>query len=236
MNLVFQSGFFWWAPGGLNGEKLNVCARYIEGVVKPSLATFALTFATRSAVSPTQLVLPEGGKQGKGATEKGHTHHTRNGIQHARNSPLWKYGKECPTNMASRFLAGRPWKKRLEHLNRKVNSKVAGLFCVGLQNTKITAWEINFVVAWNAEITVAVRINIAEASGNTEITTVVETNWRYLSVVWGSAGFVCLWAGLSWAAPGSSYIRVISGLFVGGLMLGLGMEQMKDDKEIRVGH
>ena len=133
MNLVFRSRFFWWAPGGLNGEKLNVCARYIGGVVKPSLATFALTFATRSAVSPTQLVLPEGGKQGKGATEKGHTHHTRYGIQHARNSPLWKYGKECPTNMASRFLAGRPWKKRLEHLNRKVNSKVAGLFCVGLQ-------------------------------------------------------------------------------------------------------
>ena len=74
-----------------------------------------------------------GWKQGKGATEKGHTHHTRNGIQHARNSPLWKYGKECPTNMASGFQAHRPWKKTLEHLNRKVNSKVAGLFYVGEQ-------------------------------------------------------------------------------------------------------
>ena len=82
---------------------MNVCARYIGGVVKPSLATFALTFATRSAVSPTQLVLPEGGKQGKGATEKGHTHTTpemessMRGIRHsenmAKNVPLiWQGG------------------------------------------------------------------------------------------------------------------------------------------------
>ena len=113
---------------------MNVCARYIGGVVKPSLATFALTFATRSAVSPTQLVLPEGGKQGKGATEKGHTHTTPDmessmrGIRHsenmAKNVPLiWQAGS---------WLADHG-KKRLEHLNRKVNSKVAGLFCVGVQ-------------------------------------------------------------------------------------------------------
>ena len=96
--------------------------------------------------------------------------------------------------------------------------------------------EINIAVERNTKITAAVRINIAEASRNTKITT-VETNWRYLSVAGAGQGLcVCEAAGFSWAAPGSSYIRVISGLFVGGLMLGLGMEQMKDDKEIRVGH
>ena len=43
------------------------------GVVKPSEATFALTFATPCAVSPAQLVLPEGGE---GGTRHGHTHST----------------------------------------------------------------------------------------------------------------------------------------------------------------
>ena len=55
----------WW--------KLDVCERYPGGVVKPSEATFALTFATPCAVSPAQLVLPEGGK---GGTRHGHTHPT----------------------------------------------------------------------------------------------------------------------------------------------------------------
>ena len=95
--------------------------------------------------------------------------------------------------------------------------------------------EINIAVERNTKITAAVRINIAEASRNTKITT-VETNWRYLSVVGAEPGLCVCEPGFSWGAPGSSYIRVISGLFVAGLMLGLGMEQMKDDKEIRVGH
>ena len=81
-------------------------------------------------------------------------------------------------NLSSGMAALQTWKLSVEN----------GLLS---RNTKITAVEINIAVDWNTKITAAVRINIAQASQNTKITT-VETNWRYLSVVEAGLGLcVC---------------------------------------------
>ena len=80
--ILFFQGF---RGSGYGGSWMY--ARGTEGgVVKPSEATFALTFATPCAVSPTQLVLPEGRE---GATRHGHTHSTY-GIEHAWNPSRMK--------------------------------------------------------------------------------------------------------------------------------------------------
>ena len=117
------------------------------GVVKPSQATFALTFATPCAVSPAQLVLPEGREGATRQSRHGHTHHIWNpACMESGQRESTSYGVQVHQPWPHPIHNPRFQQKFSDHPCSRTAQLSVEIFVAPSRNTKIAAVEINIAV------------------------------------------------------------------------------------------